>query len=57
MNFFSDRLSLVREYGKWLEENPTVKDSPLSLIGFLEGFGYLKNIKEVREQKESEEEE
>lgn len=54
MNFFSDRLSLLREYEKWLEENPTVKDSPLSLIGFLEGFGYLKNIKEVREQKESE---
>lgn len=54
MNYFSDRLSLVREYEIWLDKNPTVKDSPLSLIGFLEGFGYLKNIKEVREKKESE---
>lgn len=57
MNYFSDRLSLVHEYKKWLYENETVKDCPLSLIGFLDGFGYLKNIREVRNQKESEEEE
>ena len=51
MNFFSDRLSLVREFEKWLIENPEVKDCPLSLIGFLEGYGYLKNIKEVRKER------
>ena len=47
MNLFSERLRLAKEYELWLKENPCVKDCAMSVIGFLEGIGRLKDNSEL----------
>lgn len=47
MVFFGDRKKIADAYERWLEENPTIKDCPLSLIGFMVGKGLVKDRTET----------
>ncbi len=47
MNFFSERKKLEEGYKQWLEENPTVADSPFNVICYLELIGRLKDRSEM----------
>jgi hypothetical protein len=47
MNFYSARSEIVDMYYEWIEQsNPRIMDCPHSLVGYLEGVGLLKDLKE-----------
>jgi hypothetical protein len=47
MVFFGDRKKIVDAYEKWLEENPTIKDCPMSLVAFMVGEDLVKSRTET----------
>lgn len=57
MIWFPERKQIEKMYYQWLEDNPTVKDSPFNVITFLEINGLLKGLNEdnANNIKESEE--
>lgn len=55
MLFFSQRKLIADSYEKWLSENPSVKDCPLTLISFLVSMDLIDEEKAMDYLRESEE--